>query len=431
MTDIDNSVIAHMQHLIGYGKVCENKVDNKPVLEYHTVGADGNHYGIIREGSHYFVKMAYKRDREIITEDYNYLGGRYNRKDYRYNSYDKAAQNLEYMMRNIQENCNDRAMTVEKTAINEQADWQTKETVEMREAISRMNEISLNAKKIMKEDVSGFTMNHTLPEAPAKNPSDKEVNKPYDEAAKAEGDKDMNKTATDPAKQGEPFVKDGEVDSNDMQSDKKETGGEGDNLEKPKFTPENAVVAAAPKGGRTVKMNESQIAQCKAKLNESVVDAEDAAGLPEENTVETPELNDDNMEFEEEYNQWLNDGGEVGLETQQEEIPGVDDFDIDLGEETPEGTEEEEIEAFHEGRRIRGRKINEAELHVFGDHPRYQKEPMTLPPNTEPAKGMNTWDDDSAKGGVYGKKIGSSAPFDDKIIDMLTDAVMATLKKKA
>lgn len=73
-------------------------------------------------------------------------------------------------------------------------------------------------------------------------------------------------------------------------------------------------------------------------------------------------------------------------------------------------------------------------LDVFGKHPRYRKEPMTVPANKEILSGTaeKDWNDESAKGEQpYGQKIGSSAPFD-KAVDTLTDkvfeAVIKTLK---
>jgi hypothetical protein len=73
-------------------------------------------------------------------------------------------------------------------------------------------------------------------------------------------------------------------------------------------------------------------------------------------------------------------------------------------------------------------------LNVWGKHPRYRKEPMTVPANKEILAGTaeKDWNDESAKGEQpYGQKIGSSAPFD-KAVDALTnkvfEAVIKTLK---
>ena len=78
---------------------------------------------------------------------------------------------------------------------------------------------------------------------------------------------------------------------------------------------------------------------------------------------------------------------------------------------------------------------NEDELHDFGKHPSYRKVPMTLPSNKEIApNGARDWNDKSVEGEQpFGSKIGSGAPFDEKILDMLTDNIMQRMgfSKKA
>lgn len=70
-------------------------------------------------------------------------------------------------------------------------------------------------------------------------------------------------------------------------------------------------------------------------------------------------------------------------------------------------------------------------LNVFGKHPGYRKKPMTHPSNVEVnPNGARDWNDDSAKGEEpFGKQIGSSAPYTDKIVNMLTDMVFKQVKK--
>lgn len=71
-------------------------------------------------------------------------------------------------------------------------------------------------------------------------------------------------------------------------------------------------------------------------------------------------------------------------------------------------------------------------LHDFGKHPGYRKKPMTLPSNDSKEKeGYKDWNDDSVKQDApFGQKIGSSAPFDEKV-KIITDAVMKQLKEMA
>jgi len=69
-------------------------------------------------------------------------------------------------------------------------------------------------------------------------------------------------------------------------------------------------------------------------------------------------------------------------------------------------------------------------LNVFGKHPGYRKKPMTHPDNVEVApNGAKDWNDDSAKTQEpFGKQIGSSAPYTDKVVNMLTDMVFNSVK---
>lgn len=57
---------------------------------------------------------------------------------------------------------------------------------------------------------------------------------------------------------------------------------------------------------------------------------------------------------------------------------------------------------------------------------------MTHPDNVEVApNGARDWNDDSAKGEEpFGKQIGSSAPYTDKVVNMLTDMVFNDIRKK-
>ena len=153
---------------------------------------------------------------------------------------------------------------------NEAAEWQVNETKEMRAELDRFAEIVNNVGHILKEDKEGgFTMNHTLPEAPAKNPSDEKVNAPFTDTAVAKLDKDLKDTETNPEKAGGPYTEDGEVSNKEMQSDKTPGNGADDGAycEKPQYV-DTGVAGEHPKGGKvvrveskghTVKLTEAQV----------------------------------------------------------------------------------------------------------------------------------------------------------------------------
>ena len=172
-------------------------------------------------------------------------------------------------------------------------------------------------------------------------------------------------------------------------------------------------------------------------VNEDSVDIDNVAGMPSDsednNEVPFPEVEDGGayLDFEKDYNDWENEGGD------NEYIIDLDDFDLDdssldgvrddvLANDTANAYSDDD--EFYENRIRRNRKLSETKLNDFGRHPAYRKKPMTTPPNKEVViNGTRDWNDDSAKGEQpFGEKIGSSAPFD-KVIDNLTKAVMAKL----
>lgn len=75
-------------------------------------------------------------------------------------------------------------------------------------------------------------------------------------------------------------------------------------------------------------------------------------------------------------------------------------------------------------------KEEKTRLNDFGKHPRYQKPAFQTPDNKEVNKPgvKGDWNDESAKGSEpYGKKIGSSAPFEE-LVDVLTERAFKAIK---
>lgn len=261
MSYIAEQELERMQHLIDFGASDNvSVVATKPVLEYHMKGADGNLYGIIKECNKYYVKVAPPKDTEVLAEDYNYIGGINNKKDYEYPSYALAYKQFELKMMSLNETySNNKQAISESISKEEPADWQTQETKEMRAEIERFYQINENVSKILNEKTEDFTEKHTLPEAPAKNPSDKQVNSPYTDTAVAKGDKDFKKELTDHEKAGKPYDKDGKVSDAEMSSDKKKSGEKGEVYkEKAKYVPDNSVADKKPGGGKAIRVTEGK-----------------------------------------------------------------------------------------------------------------------------------------------------------------------------
>ena len=262
MNKISQQELDKMKHLIGFGASDNvSQVNNKPIVEFCAKAADGNTYGIVREFNKFYIKVAPKKNTDVLAEDYQYIGGFSGRKENEYKSYALAAKQFDLKMMSINESCaaKDR-MCIETPKIVD-AEWQINETKEMRAEINRLKEITANVDNILSESniIGGFALNDTLPEAPAKNPSKKTVNAPFVDKATAKGDKDFKVTSRDHKKVGKPFEKDGEADNKDMQSDKNKKGNSGSTkyVEKAKYVPDNAVANQNPKGAKAIKMNES------------------------------------------------------------------------------------------------------------------------------------------------------------------------------
>jgi hypothetical protein len=161
--------------------------------------------------------------------------------------------------------------------------------------------------------------------------------------------------------------------------------------------------------------------------------------------------------YSEYYDAKINPDAQVEPEEEEiEEIP-----DVDPGEEIDEIPSEEEMHkkaekaALRNGGRtgiddidasfgglnmddmypesVRPRKLNEegTKLNVFGKHPGYRKNLMSLPKTGNDDEGnVRDWNDDSVYSEEpFGSKIGSSAPYED-VINASVEAIMESLKKK-
>lgn len=256
MSNIYDAQLDRMKTLMSYGVNEAQARESQSVVEYKAEGADGRTYGIIREGKKFYIKSAPKKDTEVIAEDFDYIGGFMNKKQYEYLTYPMASKQLELKLMSVNEACNVKKPIVTEAKKVESADWQVNETKEMRSELDRFAEIVNNVSTILKEDKNGgFTMNHTLPEAPAKNPSDEKVNAPFTDTAVAKLDKDLKETETNPEKAGGPYTEDGEATNKDMQSDKTPgNGGKEDTYtEKPQYV-DTGVAGENPKGGKVVRV---------------------------------------------------------------------------------------------------------------------------------------------------------------------------------
>ena len=91
--------INRMRELMGAPLIKENY--KKSSVELTKIGPDGKAYAIIKENHEYFIKVSDKNN-NLVTEDFNYIGGLANKKSEAYPSYAKAIKqlNLKFMSLN-------------------------------------------------------------------------------------------------------------------------------------------------------------------------------------------------------------------------------------------------------------------------------------------------------------------------------------------
>lgn len=141
-----------MQHLMSYGiNESKNTVSSNGIVEYSQVGADGKTYGILKEGTKYYVKVAPKKDTKVLAEDYDYIGGYLNRKGY--DSYTKASNALNLELIHVNEANGSKEPVKSQFNINESAEWENKENQEAKAELSRFYQLCENVDNILSENV--------------------------------------------------------------------------------------------------------------------------------------------------------------------------------------------------------------------------------------------------------------------------------------
>ena len=89
-----------MKQLMGIKPINENK--SNIVVELTKMGPDGNAYAIVRENHEWYIKKANKT-KNLVAEDFKYIGGLQNKKQEAYPSYAKAIKHLNLKFRSLAE----------------------------------------------------------------------------------------------------------------------------------------------------------------------------------------------------------------------------------------------------------------------------------------------------------------------------------------
>jgi hypothetical protein len=312
-----------MKALMTYGTVNE---DTKHIssynIEYKAKAADGKYYGIIRENSKYFVKVA-TPGKETVAESYQYIGGIQNKKNYEYNSYANALKQFELKLGSINEAYDEnRRVNVEALDPYKKEDLVIEGTEKMKNELARQRQIMRNACVIMNEATEiGSTPFKTQPEAEHDNSGDKDY--PFTKEGKPEADRGAIKfDGGDPEKHSATFG----PDSNDIEDYDLDKGAT------PKV--KDSVASENPSGGKVARVNES-MEECGGACAAGPFNEEGEEDLElgqEEQPVDTEEL--DSVAPEE-----LGDEEEIAPET-DDELGDKEDLDA----EEPEFGEEDELD---------------------------------------------------------------------------------------
>ena len=409
-----NNEIEKMKSLINFGNDVKRDSSCGSVLEYKAVAADGKTYGILRESGKYYIKCAPKKDTELVAEDFDYIGGFMNRKQYEYNSYPLASKQLDLKLMSINEAYESGRKPVEQFKPVEDAEWQVAETKEMRKELNRFNQILENVNNIMenKPQTGNATMFST----------------PFSIKPDFDGTKDLKDKEDEPKKAGSPFSVGGTVTNEMLESDKKATKNGGTETYSEDVKEKDGGVAAKKTAkGKSVKFNESK-ERC-FKLTEEQVLAWNRS----------MDYIDDSKGTEIGSSEPYEEEGTFaccGDDKELSEAVFNSDTEI-MGSDAGTGCADcesepydEKCECGKEGCKC-GKHVHEAEMHDFGKHPAYRKRPMTVPDNREIDTYGRDWNDDSAKKDEpFGQSKGDSAPYTEDIINMLTDAITDRILKK-
>ena len=139
-----NETLSRMKALMGYGLQTESKKTSYSSVENQKLGADGKIYGIVREGLNYFIKVAPNKA-NLLKEDFNYIGGFRNRKDYQYGSFADAQKNFDMKMMSLKEAANKMDVDTSSWNLDKKEEVVVEATEKMKNEILRERQIMKNA----------------------------------------------------------------------------------------------------------------------------------------------------------------------------------------------------------------------------------------------------------------------------------------------
>ena len=360
--------LSRMSYLMEY-RMPSNEV--KSNIEYHANGADGKVYGILKEGTHYYIKTT-ESGKENIAESYDYIGGFNNRKENEYGSYNEATKQLEMKLISLNEahGIHEDVSTVDFDRSKKVLSMLTEEA---RTELDRMKQIFENSNTIGAPVVGKDSVHGTATDPKAEGA-------PFGEGS-SEGthEKGTTKTESNPEKANDDYTTVKNVEKQ-MTSDKTPSGGTEKKGETAKCDLEGKCVATVKEG----------VEEC--GLNSQNVDA---------NVVSEDEIPSEENYFEKEDAEGYGpmghpDGDEIELYNAEEEPVGFDEPGEEMFDEDPNlGNGEPAFEEPDYENMSLDDMLNEYESVIAGD-----KEELTGPGTSEPDNAIATWNrmpEDKAK----------------------------------
>lgn len=142
-----NNQLNRMKAMMTYGLKTESKNNSYNSVEYQREGADGKLYGIVREGTKFYIKVSDKT-KGALKEDFNYIGGFRNRKDNEYTSYANALKQFDIKMISLKEAKGNTKLMVESWNPENNEKLMVEATASMQREIARQRQIMGNAATI-------------------------------------------------------------------------------------------------------------------------------------------------------------------------------------------------------------------------------------------------------------------------------------------
>lgn len=201
--------VQRMKNLMNYG-LKENKQPEYSDVEYSKMAADGKLYGIVREGSKFYIKVAKNPNAGAISENFDYIDGFRNRKYNMFESFASAQRFFCEKLQCINESVDDKQKRViaESWNLDEKKEVIEEGTKKMQAEIARQRQIMENAQKISQgkkqtcDMIGGCPKCDTLKtEEPKKSPSAPYVEVPCEECSTPKNNNIKGKTK--PVKLGE------------------------------------------------------------------------------------------------------------------------------------------------------------------------------------------------------------------------------------